>query len=97
MDQSQPGAFLSIAMAPRINPCYRFLQGISHVMSAIESHKPDQELFDKLVKYRTAHYQMLGYVDVTGQWMASDGKEETLPVRAWREIAETVGWPERLS
>lgn len=51
----------------------------------------------KLVKYRTALYQMLGYVDLTGHWMASDGKEETLPVRAWREIADPVGWPERVS
>lgn len=49
----------------------------------------------KLVKYRTARYQMLGYVDVTGQWIATDGQEETLPVKAWREIVATVSWPER--
>jgi hypothetical protein len=48
-----------------------------------------------LVKYRTAFYQMLGYRDVTGRWVASDGFEETLPVRTWRFIHQPVSWPER--
>lgn len=51
-----------------------------------------------LVKYRTAIYQMLGYVDVAGKWVATDGREERLPVKAWREISESVAnWPERVA
>lgn len=49
-----------------------------------------------LVKYRTAQYQLLGYVDTSGRWVATDGTEELLPVQAWREITEPVSnWPER--
>jgi len=48
-----------------------------------------------LVKYRTSRYQMLGYRDRTGRWVASDGFEETLPVKAWRLIHQPVSWPER--
>jgi hypothetical protein len=51
-----------------------------------------------LVKYRTAFYQMLGYLDVSGQWVALDGCEETLPVQAWRLVHQPVStWPERLA
>lgn len=50
-----------------------------------------------LVKYRTALYQMLGYVDLTGRWVGTDGQEERLPVKAWREISEPIAiWPERI-
>ena len=48
-----------------------------------------------LVKYRTPLYQMLGYRDITGRWVASDGCEETLPVKAWRLIHQPASWPER--
>ena len=49
-----------------------------------------------LVKYRTALYQMFGYLDMTGRWIATDGREELLPVKAWREISDCVSpWPER--
>lgn len=49
-----------------------------------------------LVKYRTALYQMFGYLDITGQWIATDGMQETLPVKTWREIVEPASaWPER--
>jgi hypothetical protein len=51
----------------------------------------------KVVKYRTAHYQLLGYVDTLGRWVATDGTEEPLPVKAWRDITETnSSWPERV-
>jgi hypothetical protein len=50
-----------------------------------------------LVKYRTALYQMLGYRDQTGHWVAMDGYEETLPVKAWRAIYQPVSWPERVA
>lgn len=51
-----------------------------------------------LVKYRTAQYQLLGYVNLAGQWMATDGAEELMPVKAWQEIsAPGSNWPERLS
>lgn len=50
-----------------------------------------------LVKYRTAFYQMFGYRDVTGRWIATDGTEEQLPVQSWREILDPVSsWPERV-
>ena len=51
-----------------------------------------------LVKYRTAHYQLLGYVDLSGRWVATDGAEELMPVKAWKEIhAPTSIWPERVA
>jgi hypothetical protein len=51
----------------------------------------------KLVKYRTASYQMLGYVDTLGRWVATDGMEEPLPVKSWRDIVDPLPtWPERL-
>jgi hypothetical protein len=51
-----------------------------------------------LVKYRTALYQMLGYRDRSGHWVAMDGHEETLPVKAWRSIHQPISnWPERLA
>ena len=49
-----------------------------------------------LVKYRTAFYQMLGYMDDNGRWVGTDGFEEALPVQAWRFIHLPVSWPERL-
>jgi hypothetical protein len=57
----------------------------------------DQRIPQKgmLVKYRTAYYQMLGYLNETGRWMAVDGLEESLPVKAWREIVDPPSsWPE---
>ena len=48
-----------------------------------------------LVKYRTALYQMLGYRDIAGRWIATDGFEEALPVKAWTLIHQPVRWPER--
>jgi hypothetical protein len=51
-----------------------------------------------LVKYRTALYQMLGYRDRFGHWMAMDGNEEPLPVRTWRLIHLPISnWPERIA
>ena len=51
-----------------------------------------------LVKYRTSLYQMLGYRDRSGHWVAMDGCEETLPVKAWRLIHEPASnWPERVA
>jgi hypothetical protein len=51
-----------------------------------------------LVKYRTAVYQMLGYLDLNGRWIATDGQEEQLPVQSWREISDRAPrWPERAS
>lgn len=50
----------------------------------------------RVVKYRTAYYQMMGYVNSFGHWVATDGAEETLPVKAWREIVDPLpSWPER--
>lgn len=49
-----------------------------------------------LVKYRTALYQMFGYLDAAGQWIATDGRQEALPVKTWREIIDPASaWPER--
>lgn len=49
-----------------------------------------------LVKYRTAQYQLLGYVDLTGRWVATDGSEEMMPVKSWKEISVPASnWPER--
>jgi len=51
-----------------------------------------------LVKYRTALYQMFGYINACGRWMALDGMEESLPVKSWREITDpTSNWPERIA
>lgn len=51
-----------------------------------------------LVRYRTAVYQMLGYVDRSGRWMGMDGHEETQPVEAWSSLYRAVSsWPERES
>lgn len=51
-----------------------------------------------LVKYRTAYYQMFGYMDATGRWVATDGTQEELPVQSWREIFDPItNWPERVS
>lgn len=50
-----------------------------------------------LVKYRTAQYQLLGYVNLTGRWVATDGAEELMPVKAWKEIGGSAStWPERI-
>ncbi|HTG45845.1 MAG TPA: hypothetical protein VK633_15095 [Verrucomicrobiae bacterium] len=52
----------------------------------------------RLVLYRTAYYQMMGYLNRVGCWMGSDGKEEDLPVMWWRDIQDdTPSWPERTS
>lgn len=51
----------------------------------------------KLVLYRTAYYQMLGYVDCMGRWMGSDGKAEELPVQWWRDVGEEPHWSYRYS
>jgi hypothetical protein len=40
----------------------------------------------RLVRYRTAYYQMIGYLDRLGRWMASDGMQESLPVELWQEL-----------
>jgi hypothetical protein len=62
---------------------------------AAEGNMPKQGM---VVKYRTDLYQMLGYVDVTGRWVATDGAEERLPVKSWREIFDIeTRWPERLA
>jgi hypothetical protein len=59
----------------------------------VDAHLPKP---GKLVKYRTALYQLLGYVDLTGRWVATDGREEQLPVKAWREISDPLSIsPER--
>jgi hypothetical protein len=53
-----------------------------------------------LVKYRTASYQMLGYVTFNGHWVATDGVEELQPVKAWKEVGAAVSasnWPERVA
>lgn len=53
-----------------------------------------------LVKYRTASYQMLGYVTFDGRWVATDGAEELQPVKAWKEVGAAVrtnNWPERVA
>jgi hypothetical protein len=53
-----------------------------------------------LVKYRTAKYQMLGYVTFAGRWVATDGEEESEPVEAWKEVraeAKSSTWPERVA
>ena len=40
----------------------------------------------KLVLYRTAYYQMMGYLNRLGRWIGSDGEEESFPVQWWREV-----------
>jgi hypothetical protein len=50
-----------------------------------------------LVKYRTSFSQMLGYRDGGGRWVASDGFEESLPVKSWTSIYQRSSWPERLA
>jgi hypothetical protein len=40
----------------------------------------------KPVLYRTAYYQMLGYMNLLGRWIGSDGEEELFPVIWWREV-----------
>jgi hypothetical protein len=53
-----------------------------------------------LVRYRTARYQMLGYVTFSGHWVATDGEEESQRVEAWKEVgapANKSAWPERVS
>src|SRR5688500_884190 len=51
--------FAAIAIASHKQSCYFSLQGISHVMSAIESHQQDQQLFEKLVAARSQIYAEL--------------------------------------
>jgi hypothetical protein len=47
-----------------------------------------------LVLYRTAYYQMMGYVNRLGLWIGSDGEEEAFPVQWWREIGgDLARWP----
>jgi hypothetical protein len=49
-----------------------------------------------LVKYRTASYQCLGYMNVSGRWVDLDGTEEPRRVESWRTIHdEAPRWPER--
>jgi hypothetical protein len=51
-----------------------------------------------LVRYRTAQYQLLGYVSAEGRWVAIDGAEEVQPVRSWKEVHAPVStWPERVA
>jgi hypothetical protein len=38
------------------------------------------------VLYRTAFYQMLGYINQLGHWIGGDGQEESFPVQWWREV-----------
>jgi hypothetical protein len=40
----------------------------------------------RVVVYRTARYQMVGYVDWFGRWMGSDGIAEDMAVQWWRDI-----------
>ena len=40
----------------------------------------------KMVRYRTAYYQMLGYMTQLGEWMGLDGQPEELPVKWWRAL-----------
>lgn len=40
----------------------------------------------RLVLYRTAYYQMLGYLNQLGRWTGTDGEEELFPVQWWREV-----------
>jgi hypothetical protein len=51
-----------------------------------------------LVRYRTARYQLLGYLSGEGRWVALDGEEEMQPVKAWKEVhAPVSSWPERVA
>jgi hypothetical protein len=51
-----------------------------------------------LVRYRTAQYQLLGYLTGEGRWVAIDGAEEVQPVRSWKEVhAPVSAWPERVA
>lgn len=43
----------------------------------------------KLVSYRTAYYQMTGYVNAHGHWVGYDGMEEHLKVEWWRELGQS--------
>jgi len=50
----------------------------------------------RLVLYRTEQYQMMGYLARSGRWIGSDGKEEPMAVRWWREFEKPpLGWAER--
>ncbi|HEV8541169.1 MAG TPA: hypothetical protein VGR78_02145 [Verrucomicrobiae bacterium] len=50
----------------------------------------------EIVLYRTAYYQMPGYIDTFGRWVAMDGQEEEHSVRWWREFKQKpTSWPER--
>jgi hypothetical protein len=40
----------------------------------------------RVILYRTAFYQMMGYLNRFGQWVGSDGQEEAFPVQWWREV-----------
>jgi hypothetical protein len=40
----------------------------------------------RVVLYRTAFYQMLGYINQLGHWIGGDGQEESFPVQWWREV-----------
>jgi len=62
--------------------------------NAVETNPPKA---GTLVKYRTASYQMLGYVTFSGRWVATDGAEESQPVKAWKEVGASLNsnWPER--
>ena len=52
----------------------------------------------ELVRYRTAQYQLFGYLTGEGRWVAIDGEEEAQPVRAWKEVhAPASTWPERVA
>ena len=51
-----------------------------------------------LVRYRTAQYQLFGYLTGEGRWVAIDGEEEVQQVKAWKEVHAPVStWPERVS
>ena len=40
----------------------------------------------RLVRYKTALYEMVGYRDRFGRWIGYDGQEENFAVHEWMEL-----------
>ncbi len=79
---------MDVASLPKLSPP-------DHSWKGVNDKAPPS---GKLVLYRTAYYQMMGYLNRFGRWIGSDGKEESFPVQWWREVGEELTlWPTKVT
>ena len=79
---------MEAASLPTLSPPDEFWKGVTERVPPA----------GKLVLYRTAYYQMMGYINCLGRWIGSDGEEEAFEVQWWREIGEDLSiWSHRLA